>query len=54
MLPTKRSAIALARGARTGVLMMRTSMAVKTASNAAMSSLDKVASVQDYRMGRAR
>ena len=34
MLPTKRSAIALARGARTGVLMMRTSMAVKTASNA--------------------
>ena len=33
-LPTKRSAIALARGARTGVLMMRMSMAVKTASNA--------------------
>ena len=36
MLPTKRSAIALARGARTGVLMMRTSMAVKTASKAAV------------------
>ena len=36
MLPTKRSAIALARGARTGVLMMRTSMAVNTASNAAV------------------
>ena len=36
MLPTKRSAIALARGARTGVLMMRMSMAVKTASNAAV------------------
>ena len=36
MLPTKRSAMALARGARTGVLMMRTSMAVKTASNAAV------------------
>ena len=32
MLPTKRSAIALARGARTGVWMMRTSAAVKTAS----------------------
>ena len=36
MLPTKRSAIALARGARTGVRMMRTSMAVKTASKAAV------------------
>ena len=36
MLPTKRSAMALARGARTGVLMTRTSMAVNTASNAAM------------------
>ena len=34
MVPTKRSAIALARGARTGVLMMRMSMAVKTASKA--------------------
>jgi hypothetical protein len=34
MLPTKRSVIALALGARTGVLMMRISMAVKTASNA--------------------
>jgi hypothetical protein len=29
---TKRSAIALARGARTDVVMMRTSIAVKTAS----------------------
>src|SRR5690349_16719623 len=36
MLPTKRSAIALARGARTGVLMMRTPIAVKTASKAAV------------------
>ena len=36
MLPTKRSAIALARGARTGVLMMLMSMAAKTASNAAV------------------
>jgi len=36
MLPTKRSAIALARGARTGVLMMPTSMAAKTASKAAV------------------
>src|SRR3954447_20258329 len=35
-LPTKRSAIALARGARTGVLMIRTSTAVNTASNAAV------------------
>jgi hypothetical protein len=34
MLPTKRSAIALARGARTGVLMMLTSTAVNTASKA--------------------
>jgi hypothetical protein len=33
MVPMKRSAIALARGARTGVLMMLPSMAVKTASN---------------------
>jgi hypothetical protein len=31
MLPTKRSAIASARGARTGVWMMWTSMAVNTA-----------------------
>jgi hypothetical protein len=36
MLPTKRSAMALARGARTGVWMMRTSMAVNTASKAAV------------------
>jgi hypothetical protein len=36
MLPTKRSAIALARGACTGVLMMWMSVAVKTASNAAV------------------
>jgi hypothetical protein len=36
MLPTKRSAIALARGACTGVLMMRMSGVVKTASNAAV------------------
>ena len=36
MVPTKRSAIALARGARTGVLMMRMSIAVKTASKAAV------------------
>src|SRR5215213_11859223 len=35
-LPMKRSEMALARGACTGVLMMRTSMAVKTASNAAV------------------
>ena len=34
MDPTKRSAIAFARGARTGVLTIRTSMAVKTASMA--------------------
>src|SRR3954452_1732495 len=34
--PTKRSAIAFARGARTGVLMILRSMAVKTASNAAV------------------
>src|ERR687889_696821 len=33
---TKRSAIALARGARTGVLMMRMSVAVQTASNAVL------------------
>ena len=36
MLPMKRSVIALARGARTGVWMMRTSMAVNTASKAAV------------------
>jgi len=36
MLPTKRSAIALARGARTGDLTIRTSMAVNTVSNAAV------------------
>jgi hypothetical protein len=36
MLPTNRSAIALARGARTGVRMMRTSSAAKTASKAAV------------------
>ena len=36
MVPTKRSAIAFARGARTGVLMMRISSAVKTASKAAV------------------
>jgi len=36
MVPTKRSAIALVRGARTGVLMTWTSMAVSTASNAAV------------------
>src|SRR5829696_3442302 len=36
MLPTKRSAIALARGARTGVRMMRTLLAVTTASKAAV------------------
>jgi hypothetical protein len=36
MLPTKRSAIALARGARTGVRMMPTSIVVKTASTAAV------------------
>jgi hypothetical protein len=36
MLPTKRSAIALARGARTGVLSTLTSIAVKTASSAAV------------------
>ena len=35
-MPTKRSAIAFARGARTGVLMILTSMAVKTASKAAV------------------
>jgi hypothetical protein len=37
MEPTKRSAIALARGACTGVLMVRTLAAVSTASNAAVS-----------------
>ena len=36
MVPTKRSAIALARGARTGVLMMRMLTVVKMASNAAL------------------
>jgi hypothetical protein len=36
MLPTKRSAMALARGACNGVLMMRISVAVNTASNAAV------------------
>ncbi|MDT0354054.1 hypothetical protein [Pseudonocardia charpentierae] len=36
MEPTKRSAIALGRGARTGVLMMRMSAAVRTASKAAV------------------
>ena len=36
MVPTKRSAIALARGACTGVRMMRTSVAVKTVSTAAV------------------
>src|SRR5215213_5048818 len=36
IVPTKRSAIAFARGARAGVLMIRASMAVKTASNAAV------------------
>ena len=36
MVPTKRSAIALARGARTGVLIMRISVGVNTASNAAV------------------
>ena len=36
MVPTKRSAIALARGARTGVLSTVTPMAVKAASNAAV------------------
>jgi len=41
MLPTKRSAIALARGARTGVLMVLTSMAVKTASKAAVNLLSR-------------
>ena len=36
MVPTKRSAMALARGARTGDLMTVTLMAVKTASKAAV------------------
>ncbi len=36
MLPTKHSAIALARGARTGVLMMLIAIAVTTASKAAL------------------
>jgi hypothetical protein len=36
MVPTKRSAIALARGARTGVRMILILMAVKTASKAAV------------------
>ena len=35
LMATKSSAIALARGARIGVWMMRMSVAVKTASNAA-------------------
>src|SRR6185312_8128819 len=34
IVPTKRSAIAFARGARTGVVMILTSAAVKTASKA--------------------
>ena len=36
IVPTKRSAIAFARGARTGVLMILTSMAVDTASKVAV------------------
>jgi hypothetical protein len=38
-VPTKRSAIAFARGARTGAVMILTSMAVKTASKAAVNLL---------------
>jgi hypothetical protein len=34
IVPTRRSLIAFARGARAGVLMILTSMAVKTASKA--------------------
>ena len=37
-LPTQRSAIAFARGARTGALMIRMPAAVNTASNAAVTS----------------
>ena len=36
MLPTKRSAMALTRGARTGILMILTLMAVKAVSKAAV------------------
>ena len=43
MLPTKRSAVALARGARTGVLMMRMSAAVNTASKALVNLASRVA-----------
>ena len=43
IVPTKGSAIAFARGARTGVLMILTSMAVKTASKAAVNLLSRVA-----------
>ena len=39
--PTKRSAIAFALGARTGVLMIRMSMAVNTASKAAVNLLSR-------------
>jgi hypothetical protein len=35
-LPTQRSVIAFARGARTGVLMIRTPTAANTASNASV------------------
>ena len=41
MVPTKRSAIAFARGARTGVLMIVTSVAVNTASKAAVNLLSR-------------
>ena len=41
IVPTKRSAIAFARGARIGVLMILMSMAVKTASKAAVNLLSR-------------
>ena len=53
MEPTKRSAIALARGARTGVLMMRMSVAVKTASNAAVN-LASRSRMRNRKRGRRR
>jgi len=41
MVPTKRSAMAFARGARTGVLMIWMSMAANTASKAAVNLLSR-------------
>ena len=51
-MPTNRSAIALARGARTGVWMMRMSVAVKTASNAAVNLASRSSACADRRIIR--